>query len=255
MAENIEQGGHGGDQGHGGHGGHGAEHGHGDHGHHINYKKIYLVLLVLLVISVAGPFLGIFWVTLLTAFGIAIVKATLVVQNFMHLKIERQIAKWVLAASLLLLFLFFAGVAPDVMKHDGAGWENLAAKAVVDAGIDSGEEHGEEGEEHDEEAEPEPEPVVAFAPDQAYSQICSTCHGAGGRGDGAGAAALDPKPADFTLAEFWETRTDADLVKVIREGGASVGKSAQMAPWGALYDEEQAQQIVDYIRNTFVQGG
>ena len=49
---------------------------------HPNYRKIYFVLLALLVISVAGPFVGIRWITLITAFGIAVVKARLVVQNF-----------------------------------------------------------------------------------------------------------------------------------------------------------------------------
>ncbi len=50
---------------------HGAEH----------YRKVYLTLMALLVVSVAGPFLGIVWVTLITAFGIALVKANLVIQT------------------------------------------------------------------------------------------------------------------------------------------------------------------------------
>ena len=54
------------------HGAHGA--GHDEHaGHHPNYKKIYFTLLILLVISVAGPFFGHVVVTLITAFGIALV--------------------------------------------------------------------------------------------------------------------------------------------------------------------------------------
>lgn len=117
--------------------------------HHPNYKRIYLTLLVLLVISVVGPFLGILWVTLITAFGIAVVKATLVVQNFMHLKIERGIIKWMLASSLVLMFLLFFGVAADVMKHDGANWENVSAKEATARGIGGG--HG-EADAHGEEA-------------------------------------------------------------------------------------------------------
>jgi len=101
--------------------------------HHTNYKKIYITLLVLLVISIIGPELGIFWVTLVTAFGIALVKATMVIRNFMHLKDERALIGWVLGASLLLMFLFFFGIAPDVMKHDGANWENYAAKEYIEA--------------------------------------------------------------------------------------------------------------------------
>ena len=104
--------------------------------HHPNYKNIYLTLLVLLVISVAGPFLEILWVTLITAFGIAIVKANLVINNFMHLKWERRIIKWVLAASLGLMVLFFFGIAPDVMKHEGTRWENYAAKEVIEHGLE-----------------------------------------------------------------------------------------------------------------------
>jgi hypothetical protein len=31
--------------------------------------------------------------------------------------------------------LFFAGVAPDVMKHQGQRWENRAAKQAVERGL------------------------------------------------------------------------------------------------------------------------
>ena len=116
-----------------------------------HYVKVYVVLLVLLAVSIAGPLVGerlnrpvdIFGmqfslgivITLITAFGIAVVKAWLVIKNFMHLSIERPIAKIFLAASVLLLALFWGGVAPDVQLHDGRMWENLAAKEAVDRGL------------------------------------------------------------------------------------------------------------------------
>ncbi len=90
--------------------------------HEINYVKIWGILLVLLVVSIAGPFLGIKIVTLLTAFGIAIVKAYLVAKNFMHLNIEPRYAIYLLTTMLVFMLLFFAGVAPDVMKHEGRNW-------------------------------------------------------------------------------------------------------------------------------------
>lgn len=99
------------------------------------YRNIYLVLLVLLVVSIIGPEIGILWLTLVTAFGIALIKAALVVREFMHLKDERKIIIWLLASSLLLMALLFAGVAPDVMKHEGRNWENLDAKAAVERGL------------------------------------------------------------------------------------------------------------------------
>jgi hypothetical protein len=41
---------------------------------HPNYVKIWALLLVLLVVSIIGPVLGIPCLTLVTAFGIALVK-------------------------------------------------------------------------------------------------------------------------------------------------------------------------------------
>ncbi len=48
--------------------------------HQTNYKKIYFTLLALLVVSVAGPFIGILWVTLVTAFGIALKQNGILIQ-------------------------------------------------------------------------------------------------------------------------------------------------------------------------------
>jgi len=107
-----------------------------EHAHNPNkYRNIYLLLLVLLVVSIVGPELGILWVTLVTAFGIAVVKATYVIREFMHLKDERQLVKWLLITSVLLMAILFAGVAPDVMRHEGKNWENLAVKAYIEEGL------------------------------------------------------------------------------------------------------------------------
>ena len=114
---------------------------HGGQG--TNYAAIYVSLLVLLIVSVAGPLFGILWLTLATAFGIAFIKAALVVRNFMHLKWESRMVRWILAWSVVLMALFFAGVAPDVMRHEGTNWENIGAKEAVERGVVSeGEEAG-----------------------------------------------------------------------------------------------------------------
>lgn len=234
-----------------------SEHKGEHHGaHHPNYRNIYFTLLGLLVISVVGPFFGIVWVTLITAFGIALIKANLVVQNFMHLRWEKRIMKWMLATSLMLMFLLFAGVAPDVMRHEGRRWVNNAALAATERGIEAPHHEGEEGAAA--EATPESgggaEAAVAAAPEQAFdakgafATVCSTCHGPAGAGDGPGAAALNPKPANFGDAAFWASRTDEQLVKAIRDGGTAVGKSALMPAWGGLYNEAQARALVEYIK-------
>ncbi len=102
---------------------------HAEHaGHDTNYVKIWAILLCLLLVSILGPFLGIKIVTLFTAFGIAFVKAYLVAKNFMHLNLEPRYVVYLLTTMLVFMLLFFAGVAPDVMKDEGSNW----VKPVVD---------------------------------------------------------------------------------------------------------------------------
>jgi len=101
--------------------------------HEVNYVKIWLILLALLVVSILGPFLGIKAVTLITAFGIAIVKAYLVAKNFMHLNIEPRYAVYLLVTMLVFMLLLFAGSAPDVMKHEGTNWVKPAVHVETQA--------------------------------------------------------------------------------------------------------------------------
>ena len=124
------------------------------------YVKTWALLLVLLIISILGPvlaphmefgFLKAWMITLITAFGIAIVKAYLVASRFMHLNIEKRYISYMLATMLMFMLLFFAGVAPDVMRHEGQNWENVAAEAEIERALaEQGEEgHDEHGGEHD----------------------------------------------------------------------------------------------------------
>ena len=112
--------------------------------HHTNYVKIWGLLLALLVVSVTGPMLGIRIVTLVTAFGIAIVKAYIVARYFMHVNLEKRWVTYTLVAMVVLMLLFVGGVSPDVMKHDGLRWENTAARSAVEKGLKEGahDEHG-----------------------------------------------------------------------------------------------------------------
>jgi hypothetical protein len=72
-------------------------------------------------------------------------------------------------------------------------------------------------------------PAAATAEaDTVWTQRCSTCHGAGGKGDGAAAVALTPKPRDFTLAAWQTSVTDEHIEKTILEGGQAVGLSMLM---------------------------
>ena len=125
-----------------------------DHGQAF-YVKIWAILLVLLIVSILGPilaphlefgFLKAWMITLMTAFGIAVVKAYLVAANFMHLNIEKKYITYLLTTMLMLMLLFFAGTSPDVMKHEGLNWKNVAAEAEVERALKAegaAVEHGE----------------------------------------------------------------------------------------------------------------
>jgi len=101
----------------------------------INYVRVWAILCVLLGISVTGPLIGIRWLTLVTAFGIAIVKAYMVARNFMHINLERRIVVYMVVTMLVLMGIFMGGVSPDVMKHEGDRWANVAAQQWVEKGL------------------------------------------------------------------------------------------------------------------------
>jgi caa(3)-type oxidase subunit IV len=133
--------------------GHGAQAGHGVHDEaaHIRvYTRVYITLLVLFLVSVTGPVIGTLVgskaLVLITAFGIAVVKAYLVCAHFMHLNIEKRYIGYLLTTAVVFMFLFYAGVAPDVMEHHGRNWENVAAKAEVERALKANAEHAEHGE-------------------------------------------------------------------------------------------------------------
>src|SRR5436309_6334487 len=92
------------------------------HAHHPNYVKIWAILSGLRLPSDTGPMVGMRVVTLIAAFGVALVKAYLVAKNFMHLDIEKSIVKWLLGLALVIMVLLYTLVAPDVEKSSGQHW-------------------------------------------------------------------------------------------------------------------------------------
>lgn len=99
-----------------------------EHADGSGYVKVWALLILLLVVSVIGPMLGITLVTLVTAFGVALVKAYLVAKHFMHIGLERRYVVYLLVTCIGFIVLFWAGTAPDVMRHEGTNWRNVSAK-------------------------------------------------------------------------------------------------------------------------------
>jgi len=109
--------------------------------HHPNYVKIWAILVVLLVVSIIGPMFEIRVVTLITAFGIAVVKAYLVAKNFMHVNLTRRYVQYLLVTALVFMVLFFAGTAPDVMNKFGSNWEKPKWQAAAAAAANAPADH------------------------------------------------------------------------------------------------------------------
>lgn len=85
----------------------------------------------------------------------------------------------------------------------------------------------------------------AVAGKAKYDMLCVSCHGATGAGDGVAAAALNPKPRNLTVT----TKTDAELHKVIKEGGAANALSASMPAWGAMLPDPDIDNVIAYVRS------
>ena len=75
---------------------------------------------------------------------------------------------------------------------------------------------------------------------------CVPCHGPGGKGDGPAAAALTPKPANWTSDKV-KKETDGELFWKLSNG------RGPMPPWKHLPEKER-WQIVNYIRVLQKQG-
>jgi cytochrome c oxidase cbb3-type subunit III len=81
-----------------------------------------------------------------------------------------------------------------------------------------------------------------------FTELCSVCHGVGGKGDGPSAQGLEPKPADFTNCEAMTKDSDDVLFKIVKGGGQSAGRSTVMPAWGDALSDQQIRELIKYIR-------
>jgi mono/diheme cytochrome c family protein len=77
-----------------------------------------------------------------------------------------------------------------------------------------------------------------------YENNCKICHGANGKGDGPAAAALSPKPADFTSPKFWQQKNVDRLITDTVENGHGMMPSFNLK-------QGEIKDIIDYLAHTF----
>ncbi|HKB59242.1 MAG TPA: cytochrome c [Gallionellaceae bacterium] len=79
-----------------------------------------------------------------------------------------------------------------------------------------------------------------------YGQMCASCHGPAGRGDGAAGRALNPPPSDLARTVRMRMGSDGYLYWSIAEGGAAF--SSAMPAMGGSWKPEQIWQVILYLR-------
>jgi mono/diheme cytochrome c family protein len=81
---------------------------------------------------------------------------------------------------------------------------------------------------------------------EIFSGRCTLCHGKYGEGDGRMAKILkNPPPADLTASRL----VDADLKEIIVKGGAAVGRSKHMPPWGEQLGVSELESVLLYLKS------
>ncbi len=84
-----------------------------------------------------------------------------------------------------------------------------------------------------------------------YRQLCASCHGTSGKGDGPVGQALNPKPSDFT--KHMGNHGEDYFFKIIKQGGSAVGKSSAMPAWGGQLEDDDIWDVISYLK-TFSEG-
>jgi cytochrome c553 len=80
-----------------------------------------------------------------------------------------------------------------------------------------------------------------------YKTMCASCHGEKGDGNGPAGAALNPKPTNFTDPANAERLTEEYTYKVIKDGGAAVGKSPLMVAWSGSLKDDQLRDVAAFV--------
>jgi high-affinity iron transporter len=79
-----------------------------------------------------------------------------------------------------------------------------------------------------------------------YGKYCNSCHGPSGNGDGPASKMLKPPPPQFSSA--LKGVPDADLFKIVKDGGKAAGKSVRMPAFGSKLSDDQIHSLIEYAK-------
>lgn len=123
---------------------------------------------------------------------------------------------------------FISSPKKRASKAAGAGLALTLAIALVAAGCQSGNKNASPEESASSNGGVKITADARAKAQDIFSTRCAACHGLAGKGDGAGAANLTPKPPNFQDKNWQTSITDDNIEKAILYGGAAIGKSPMM---------------------------
>ena len=94
--------------------------------------------------------------------------------------------------------------------------------------------------------------VTAIANDEfehakkLYDTYCAQCHGMGRDGKGINSPTMSTAPRNH-LSENIGNIPEAEMEKIIREGGLAVNKSVLMPGWESVMSDEEIKGMVSYL--------
>ncbi len=210
------------------------------HGHHHIVPdgvalKVFGGLICLTVTTVVTSHLDLGVLNFPLAMFIATIKALLVVMFFMALKYDTKENTVIFASAFVFVAIFFGLVAPDIFfrgdvyvkKGQALIREVSGAGSTIPKGWIS-------------------TPELVAKGKTIYATQCSTCHGVEGKGDGAAAAALNPKPRNFTQDAGWKVgRKPSQVYATLKTG---IPGSAAMPVFGSLSQADR-WALVHFVRS------
>lgn len=79
-----------------------------------------------------------------------------------------------------------------------------------------------------------------------FQKNCVSCHGTEGMGNGPAAKMIKPAPKAFKVG--LKGKSDAQITKIVKEGGKANGMSAMMPAYGKKFDAKQLKELVSYVK-------
>lgn len=95
------------------------------------YWKTWATLVALMVLNVASYFTANRPLIIFTAILVVLSATWVATTVFMHMAIEPRFIVYLCVVAVAVMGLFFTMVSPDVLRHRGTNWTNVAAHREI----------------------------------------------------------------------------------------------------------------------------